>query len=239
MSEWCGFERIDFQFENHECILVRPEKAAEGNPWVWRAEFFGAFPSVDEEMVKRGWHIAYVSLSDRYGCPSAVEDMERFRAWLVKEYGLNEKAQIFGFSRGALYAVNYALTYPMFVDKLYLDAPVLDIRSWPGGKGSGDGAEMQWEECKECYGLTEETAAVFDRNPLDRAEELAGTGIPVIIVAGGSDSAVPYCENGEPFARRFKAAGGRIETIIKPECGHHPHSLTDPEPVARFLTERA
>ncbi len=27
------------------------------------------------------------------------------------EYGLNEKADVFGFSRGGIYAVNYALKY--------------------------------------------------------------------------------------------------------------------------------
>ena len=187
MNTWRGFERVDFEFEGHACILVRPHQAAEGNPWVWRAEFFDAFAQADEAMAKKGWHIAYVKLSDRYGCPSAVEDMESFRKHMVKEYGLHEKPAIFGFSRGGLYTVNYALTYPEHTGKIYIDAPVLDIRSWPGGKGKGCGSEKCWLECMECYGLTEETAKSFDRNPLDRAEELAKTGIPAIIVAGASE----------------------------------------------------
>ena len=235
MSTWRGFERIDFEFEGHACILVKPDQAAEGNPWVWRAEFFDAFAQADEAMAKKGWHVAYVKLSDRYGCPSAVEDMEKFRRHMVKEYGLHEKPAIFGFSRGGLYTVNYALTYPMHTGKIYIDAPVLDIRSWPGGKGKGCGSEQCWQECMECYGLTEETAKEFDRNPLDRAEELARTGIPVIMVAGGSDDVVPYDENGEIFVRRFRAAGGVIEEYVKPECGHHPHSLEDPTPIVEFL----
>lgn len=235
MNTWCGFERIDFEFEGHECILVKPEKAAEGSPWVWRAEFFGAFAQADEAMAQRGWHVAYVRLSDRYGCPSAVEDMERFRAMMVREYGLYEKPAIFGFSRGGLYTVNYALAYPQNTGKIYIDAPVLDIRSWPGGKGKGLGSEACWQECMACYGLTEETAKGFDRNPLDRAEELAKTGIPVIMVAGGADETVPYDENGEPFVKRFRAAGGVIEEYVKPECGHHPHSLQDPTPIVEFL----
>jgi len=235
MNLWRGFERVDFEFEGHSCILVKPHQAAEGNPWVWRAEFFDAFAQADEAMAQAGWHVAYVRLSDRYGCPSAVEDMEKFRAMLVKEYGLSEKPCIFGFSRGGLYTVNYALTYPQNVDKLYIDAPVLDIRSWPGGKGKGEGSPACWEECKACYGLTEETAETFSMNPLDRAEELAKTGIPVIMVAGGADTVVPYDENGEIFVRRFRAAGGVIEEIVKPDCGHHPHSLEDPEPIVKFL----
>lgn len=239
MNQWRGFERLDFVFEGHDCILVKPEKARPGNPWVWRAEFFDAFAQVDEAMAKAGYYVAYVKLSNRYGCPSAVEDMESFRAMLVREYGLHEKPLIFGFSRGGLYTVNYALAYPENAGKLYLDAPVLDIRSWPGGKGKGIGAPSCWTECMECYGLTEETAKAFDRNPLDRTEELAATGIPVIMVAGGSDDVVPYDENGELFVKRFRAAGGVIEEIVKPECGHHPHSVEDPSPVVRFLTKEA
>lgn len=239
MTTWCGFERIDFEFDGHNCILVKPETAAPGRPWVWRAEFFGAFPQVDEAMVRKGYHIAYISLSDRYGCPSAVEDMEKFRAMLVKEYDLYEKAQIFGFSRGGLYTVNYALAYPQYVDKIYLDAPVMDIRSWPGGKGKGVGSPECWAECMECYGLDEETAKTFRMNPLDRTEELAATGIPVALVAGGADAVVPYDENGELFAARFEKAGGKIMTIVKPHCDHHPHSLEDPTPVVDFLMKKA
>ena len=239
MNQWRGFERLDFEFDGHACILVKPHQAAPGKPWVWRAEFFNDFAQVDEAMAHKGYHIAYVRLSDRYGCPSAVEDMEKFRRMLAEKFGLCEKANIFGFSRGGLYTVNYALTYPQYVQNLYIDAPVLDVRSWPGGKGHGIGSPKCWEECKECYGLTEENAKTFDRNPLDRAEELAKTGIPVIIVAGGADDVVPYDENGEPFVRRFRAAGGVIEEIVKPECGHHPHSLEDPTPVVEFLTKEA
>ncbi len=47
MALWCGFERIDFEFQGYPCILVRSHKAAQGNPWVWRTEFFGAFAQAD------------------------------------------------------------------------------------------------------------------------------------------------------------------------------------------------
>lgn len=236
MAFWNGFERIDFEFEGHSCILVCPHISAAGRPWIWRCEFFGAFAQADAAMLSEGYHLAYVKLSDRYGCPSAVEDMEAFRTMLTKRFSLGDKAILLGFSRGGLYAVNYALKYPQYVDKLYLDAPVLDIRSWPGGWGSGCGAQREWEECKDCYGLSDETACCFDRNPLDRAEELAAHRIPVLIVAGGADEVVPFEENSEPFARRFEAAGGRTKVIVKPWCGHHPHSLEDVEPIVRFLT---
>ena len=238
VSEWRGFKREDFEFEGHKCIFVHPDQPRADRGWVWRAEFFDAFAQVDEAMAKDGYAIAYVGLSNRYGCPSAVEDMESFRKMLCEKYNLCDKPFIFGFSRGALYAVNYALTYPEHVGKLYLDAPVMDIRSWPGGLGIGVGAPDCWKECKEIYGLTDETARPFDKNPLDRAEELAKLNIPVILVAGGDDKTVPLCENGELFAVRFRKAGGQLRMIVKPDCDHHPHSLEDPAPVVEFLERK-
>lgn len=235
VNTWCGFERIDFEFEGHPCILVKPDRELPGRPWVWRAEFFGAFASVDEAMAREGYHVAYCSLSNRYGCPSAVEDMEKFRAMMVDAYGLNERPVLYGMSRGGLYAFNYSLKYPQYVDKLYLDCPVMGIRSWPGGKGKGEGAPDCWAECMEIYGLNEETAKTFNMNPLDRTEELAATGIPVIVVAGDTDTVVPYDENGWQFVRRFRRAGGKAVEILKPGCNHHPASLEDPTPVVRFL----
>ena len=54
---------------------------------------------------------------------------------------------------------------------------------------------------------------------------------------GRADKCVPYSENGEIFAARVRAAGGVIETIVKPNCDHHPHSLEDPRPITDFIAE--
>jgi len=236
-STWRGFRREDFDFDGHACILVHPDHPRADRAWVWRAEFFDAFAQVDEAMARAGYHVAYIRLSDRYGCPSAVEDMEAFRKMLVETRALRDRPHLFGFSRGGLYAVNYALAFPEHTGRLYLDAPVLDIRSWPGGLGKAPREDTCWRECLDCYGLTEETARTFDRNPLDRAEALAKLSIPVVLVAGGADRTVPYDENGQPFAARFRRAGGEIRLIVKPGCDHHPHSLDDPAPVVAFLTK--
>lgn len=144
-------------------------------------------------------------------------------------------AALFGFSRGGLYAFRYAVTWPEDVLALYLDAPVLDIRSWPGGKGAGIGDPACWEECKRWYCLDEHSAWFFRDNPLDRIDELVRTGIPVLLVAGEADDVVPYAENGAVMAARMAAAGGRIHVILKPGVGHHPHSLEDPAPITAFM----
>ena len=231
-SEWKGHRKIDFTVEERESFIVCPETAAEGNPWVWRAEFFGAFDSVDMALLKNGWHLAYHRTSDMYGCPEAVENMHQFRCAVIEHFGLARRAVIFGFSRGGLYAFNYAAKYPEYTDILYLDAPVMDIRSWPCGKADSGICRAQ---CLGLYGLTEETLPFFKDNPLDKIHAVAGSHIPVIIVAGGADEDVPYNENGGILFDRYKAAGGIIEAIVKPDCGHHPHSLEDPAPVVYFI----
>ncbi len=222
-----------FDYKGKEATVIVPENP-NGN-WVWRAEFLGAFDYADQALLKKGWHIAYYHLSDMYGCDTAINMMKDFHDFVIKKYELNSKAAIFGFSRGGLYSVNYTLKYPDDIGVLYLDAPVLDIKSWPGGLGKGEGSPINWKECLEIYGLTEETVKDFKKNPLDRADELIETGIPVILVAGGSDTVVPYPENGELLAKKYKKSNVPFEVYVKPECGHHPHSLEDPKVIVDFI----
>ena len=238
-SEWKGCRQLNFFFEGRPSLLVVPRHPAAGRPWVWRTEFFGSFDSVDTALLERGWFLAYHKLSDMFGCPESVLLMRRFQAAAEKEFGLAPKAVLFGFSRGGLYTCNYALQYPEKTVLMYLDAPVLDIRSWPGGKGIGLGSPKEWENCLRVYGLTEETAPAFHQNPLDKAEELTALRLPLLLIAGEADQAVPYTENGAVLAEKYAAAGGVIQTIVKPGCDHHPHSLEDPAPAVEFILEHA
>lgn len=238
-KQWNGFDQFDFKVEGRNALLVKPAKPASGNPWIWRTEFFGHEPQGDIALLKEGWHVAYFKVSDMYGDPKSVALMEKFHAHAVREFGLSKRAVLEGFSRGGLYAVNFAAAQPDKTAALYLDAPVLDIRSWPGGKGKGKGDARCWKQALEIYGLTEETAKDFKGNPLDKAEALAKAGIPVVAVVGDADTTVPYDENTKPFAEKYRAAGGTIEVIVKPGVNHHPHSLKDPKPFVDFLLKNA
>jgi pimeloyl-ACP methyl ester carboxylesterase len=218
-----------------EAVVVKPQESAVGQPWVWRAEFFDAFAAADMALLEQGWHIAYYRISHLYGCPEAIQLMKQFHAHVLSAYALHPQSALFGFSRGGLYAFNYAATYPDDVCVLYLDAPVLDIRSWPAGRGQGTGSPQQWAECKAVYGITEEEAEHFDQNPLDRIKNVANSGIPIFIVAGDADTVVPLEENAAILAKKYKELGGTVEVIIKPGVGHHPHSLEQIEPIVTFI----
>lgn len=239
ITDWNGYERVKFELDGKEGFVVFPKLPAEGKPWVWRAEFFDHFDYADMALLKEGYCRAYYRQHDQYGCPDAVEGMLKFQSFVTRTFGLAEKAIIFGFSRGGLYAFNYAATYPEQVSLLYLDAPVLDIRSWPGGKGKGIGANRQWQECLTAYGITEEESLSGGISPLDRVNAVASAGIPILLIAGDADAVVPYTENGAILASRYTELGGTIETIVKAGVGHHPHSLSMPEPIVEFVRRYA
>lgn len=232
---WRDREAWHFVLNGHESWVVIPDNPLPDKRWAWRTEFFGAFDYADMALVEKGYYLVHHEIHDMYGCPKAIEYMEEFYNVLVEDMKLGKKAVMIGLSRGGLYAYNFALAHPNQVACLYIDAPVLDIRSWPGGKFSGPGEESCWIECMGHYGLTEETAMDFTGNPIDHTKEIAEAGIPVILVAGGADELVPYCENGTILEQRLKADGGKIKTIVKPDCGHHPHSLEDPTQIIEFI----
>ena len=138
-------------------------------------------------------------------------------------------------SRGGLIAYNFAATYPDKVSCIYGDAPVCDIKSWPGGLGEGVGSKADWEKCLAVYGLDGESVLAFKGNPIDRLEPIAKAGIPLFNVCGAADDVVPMKENTDILAERFRALGGDIHIIAKEGVGHHPHSLEDPTPIVDFI----
>jgi pimeloyl-ACP methyl ester carboxylesterase len=234
-SEWNGFARVDFEVAGRPCLLVAPKVAAAGRPWIWRTEFFGHEPQGDIALLKRGWHVAYLNAQNMYGAPKAITLMEAFHGELVKTHGLARRVVLEGFSRGGLYAFNFAVAHPTWVAALYLDAPVLDIRSWPGSKRES----KEWRECLAVYGLTEETVAAFKGGPLDNVAVVAKAGVPILSVCGAADSVVPMAQNTSMLEKKYRELGGMIEVIAKPGVDHHPHSLKDPAPIVDFLVKHA
>jgi pimeloyl-ACP methyl ester carboxylesterase len=241
MAQWHDFRLDEFNLDtilpDKICgvKIVYPEHAVEGSPWVWRAEFFDSFTSVDLDLVRKGWHVAYCCLSDMYGAPAAIEAMKRFHSYAVQTLGFSPKPAVFGFSRGGLYTVNYAYAHPEDNCCLYLDAPCLDIRNWPAGLNRYPRSETEWAQCRLLYGLTDDSIKDYHDSPLNHAPALAKRGIPVILVAGDADELVYYPENGEIFEKRYRENGGPIKVILKPGGRHHPHSLEDPREITAFI----
>ena len=159
--------------------------------------------------------------------------MHKFYLYVVKKFNLKKKCHLFGFSRGGLYAFNFALSYSEYVASVYLDAPVLNIKSWP----SNDSVEQK--QLFSEYSLQSDTLARFNDNPIDNLKEFFDSGIPLLIIAGGKDEVVPLNENVGVLLDYCAKNGISVHSVIKPECGHHPHSLDDVAPIIEFVEKSA
>ena len=229
-----GFPGYEFSFMGRTTRVVVPKRVAPGHPGVWRARFWGHEPQFDIAMLERGFHIVYNDVSEWFGNEDAITMWNQFYGFLTTA-GLGKKALMEGMSRGGFYVYRWAVIYPQRVAAVYADAPVLDIKSWPGGKGKSEGSQDDWNIFMADFHLNDENAAMsFDGNPLDKTDRIAKAGFPMLHVVGDADTVVPVAENSALFEKKIKDARGRIQLIHKPEIGHHPHSLQNPQPIVDF-----
>jgi pimeloyl-ACP methyl ester carboxylesterase len=220
-----GFTQYSFEVDGIESMIVVPKTAAKGKPWIWRARFYGHQPQFDIAMLERGYHLAYSSVANLYGSPTAVSHWNSFYDYLTHHHGFAKKAVLEGMSRGGLIVYNWAIQNPEKVSAIYADAPVVDFKSWPGIN----------KKIMSVYGLTQQEAEKYQGNPIDNLKPLSMAGVPIIHVVGDIDKVVPVSENTAIIEQRYKALGGDIKVIHKKDVGHHPHSLKDPKPIVDFI----
>jgi alpha-beta hydrolase superfamily lysophospholipase len=92
---------------------------------------------------------------------------------------------------------------------------------------------------RESYGLSVEAAQNFKDSPIDHIDVVARAGVPILLISGDADEAVPFTENGAILKQRYDDLHAVCEVIIKPGGKHHPHSLVDPAPIVEFLLKHA
>jgi pimeloyl-ACP methyl ester carboxylesterase len=237
-TAWHGYERFDFTVAGRHCIVVRPNRAAPGTPWVWRATFFDERPEVELALLERGFHVSYMEVTDLCGSPTAVAAWDAFYRYLVETHGFAAHPALTAISRGGLIAYNWAAAHPDRVACIYADIPVCDFKSWPGGKGRGPGDPAEWQRCLEVYGFDDAQAVAYAGNPVDNLAPLADADVPLLHAAGDADRVVPFDENTGLLVQRYRALGGDVEVIVKPGGGHTP-GLDDPTPVIEFIASHA
>lgn len=220
-------QEIKFEFNGYPAVVRMPDEP--NGEWIWKTEFFEAFDRAEQILNEKGYTRVYYRISDMYGSDRAVRLMHAFHLHLIQKFLLQKKSILFGFSRGGLYAFNYALYYPEYVCKVYLDAPVLDLKTWPP-ENSPEQAQMLCEYC-----LNAQTLQTFRGNPVDNLEEFFRAAIPLLLVAGGKDEVVPFEKNSLQVIRYCEKKGIALQYYVKENCGHHPHSLTPPDAIVKFV----
>jgi hypothetical protein len=246
-SDFHGFDMHQFKVNNNHRVNVKvvcPKKAVEGKPWLWRSLFWEALPLVykaDLQLVEQGYHVVLVH-GDVAGHPSGNANIDAAYELLTKNYGFSKKCSMASMSRGTLSLFRWASSNPDKVESIYVDNGVCNVLSWPAGKlvpgnnsiGSGDPGS--WEYFKKKFGYKSDVEALKTKeSPIDLLQPLAKAGVPILMVCGNKDRAVPYEENDAIMEKRYKALGGTIKVII--ENKGHSHGMKDPTPILEFVKE--
>ena len=218
----------EFEFMGAKATVITPEKP--NGKWIWKTEFLYAFDKAERDLLDEGYTRVYYGISNLYGAPVAIRKMHAFYFYVKEKFSLTDKCALFGFSRGGLYAFHFALAHPDLVAGVYLDAPVLDVRTWP----KKDSREQK--ELFEVWSLNQETLKAFKENPVALLSQYLSLKLPTLLVAGASDELVPYQENGMRLVEEAEAEDFPLIVIVKPDCAHHPHSLEDDTtPILEFV----
>jgi hypothetical protein len=103
------------------CVVVVPKKAAPGLPWSWRGCYWDHEPQTEVELLKRGFHVAFVAPdSGRQG-----KAWDRWYEFLTQQHGLSPKAAFIGMSKGGVNEFNWGGANPDKVACIYADNPAL------------------------------------------------------------------------------------------------------------------
>jgi hypothetical protein len=103
------------------CVVVVPKNPAAGYPWSWRGCYWNHQPQTEVELLKRGFHIAFVA-PDPGGQGKAWDAWYKF---LTEEHGLAKKAAFIGMSKGGVNEFNWGVANPDKVACIYADNPAL------------------------------------------------------------------------------------------------------------------
>ena len=140
--------------------MVIPHTATKGQPWIWRARFWGHQPALDLALLDRGYHLAFVDVGNLYGNETAMARGEELYEILTTQFQLGPKPILEGMSRGGLFIFNFAAKHPDKVTAIYGDNPVCNFLSWPGGI-NGKLSKVDYDRCLKAYGIT----AAESQNP--------------------------------------------------------------------------
>ena len=218
VDKFHGFDRIVFDFKGHDAWVVCPkDESRPGKPWTWTMQWATAFvPRTNvPQLLNDGFHHVTIDTFRHRMDEEGLKVSAAFQKFLVSELGLAPKANLVGMSWGGFFSVRYAVANPQNVAKIYLDAPLLSFSGFQlvkdVGPWSGKAPAHGWDASQEM--------------PLNMAETLAAYKVPLLLVYGDNDETVPSQFNSEPFAERFKAAGGKIDVRRENGRGHHPHGF--------------
>ncbi len=238
VEDFHGFLQYAFEFEGLTATITFPHDPHPQKPWFWRGRWFGHEPQTDIALLNKGFYLAYIDTAQYYGSPDAVAVWNKYYDFLRKEFNLAQKVAFIGMSQGALPVLNWCKHNPDKTACIYIDAGVCALDGWPNAMGIGEGAKYYYPAVKDAYHLaTADDMTTYQDQAYNNLEGLAAERVPILAICGASDTTVPFEKNTKILAEHYRALGGPIRVILKPNNDHHPHSLKDPQIIVDFIEE--
>lgn len=99
----------DLEKGQRRCLVIVPKAAAPGQPWSWQGCYWDHQPQTEVELLRRGFHIAYISANATL---KPGREWDAWYAFLTEKHGLSRKPVFIGMSRGGEYAYTWAAANP-------------------------------------------------------------------------------------------------------------------------------
>jgi len=226
-----------FQVDGHDAFLYAAPHPAPGKPWLWYMPTFKGLSLVQrkayyEGFLHAGISIAGYNLEEVRGAPASTAQFEKFYDEMVRR-GYSAKPIVLGQSRGGLMMLGWAMRHPDKAQALVGIYPVCNLSTW---------AMKNLPVTLADYQLSEEELRkrMAEFNPIDNLDPLLKAKLPIFVVHGDADKAVPIEENTLLLKQRYEAGGGPITVKVIPGEGHQatPAFFECPE-LIDFVIEQA
>ncbi len=228
-----GMIQTEFEFKGKRGIVLMLEDESKRNgKTVFKTEYFGAFPDLQNAFVRHGYTLIFLENRNRWGTDSEIDDQIEFIDYVASEFNVSNKVITLGMSCGGMMSILIAAKSPEHIEGLYIDAPVVSFLSCPARLGNAtDVHDGMWQEFEKAWGMKKSDIFTFNAHPYNKIDKLIENKIKIYMAYGDSDKTVPYEENGIALERAYAANGLSSLLFIDKKIGvdHHPHGPSDIE----------
>ncbi len=236
-TTWDGYNVQTLEIEGTTVWIAIPEKPNENRDFVFKTEYFGAFPNAETMLVDAGFHVVGVKNETRAAPDRDLDREVRIFDILSEKYGLNKKCVPVGMSFGGAHALRFAGRHPDRVKCIWIDAPCTNYFYCPGTFGKFDEV-FEGEFQKAFPGIKRYQLLNTDINPITKADIIIENKIPVLMTYGMEDTTLDYNYNGKLLEDAFSDHPELLTVIPVRFRGHHPHGLMhDNTPIVDFILE--